>query len=122
MQRIEQASGRKIAELVAIGGGSRSDLWCRIVADATGRPVLRSSTVEATSLGAGICAALGAGWFADAEAAVAAMAGRIERTIEPAPARHARYRELLAIYERLYPQLQQVFADLAAFKKKEPIH
>lgn len=122
MQRIEQASGRKIAEVVAIGGGSRSDLWCQIVADATGRPVLRSATVEATSLGAGICAAIGAGWFGDAEAAVAAMAGRIERTIEPDAARHGRYRELLAIYERLHPQLQQVFADLAAFKKKEPLH
>lgn len=116
--KIEAALGIPVTEIVAIGGGSRSDLWCQILADATGRPVLRSPTVEASSLGAGICAAVGAGWFSDMENAVDAMAGRIERRIEPDAGRHARYRDLLALFERLYPQLQSIYADLAAFKQK----
>jgi xylulokinase len=116
--KIEAALRVPVTEIVAIGGGSRSDLWCQILADSIGRPVLRSSTVEASSLGAGICAAVGTGWFGDMKAAVASMAGRIERTIEPDPKRHARYAELLALFERLYPQLQSIYADLAAFKQK----
>jgi xylulokinase len=119
--KIEAALGVPVTEIVAIGGGSRSDLWCQILADATGRPVLRSSTVEASSLGAGICAAVGAGWFAHMKSAVNSMVGRIERRIEPEPDRHTRYRELLALFERLYPQLQSIYADLAAFKQKGPI-
>ncbi|HEX2527758.1 MAG TPA: FGGY-family carbohydrate kinase [Geminicoccus sp.] len=116
--KIEAALGTSVTEIVAIGGGSRSDLWCQILADSIGRPVLRSSTVEASSLGAGICAAMGAGWFGDMKSAVGSMAGRIERRIEPDAARHARYGELLALFERLYPQLRAIYADLAAFKQK----
>ncbi|MCB9161300.1 MAG: hypothetical protein H6644_15905 [Caldilineaceae bacterium] len=48
------ATGRQFTEYVTMGGGSRSDLWCRIVADVTGVPVVRSTTTEATCLGAGI--------------------------------------------------------------------
>jgi sugar (pentulose or hexulose) kinase len=116
--KIGAALGTPITEIVAIGGGSRSDLWCQILAEAAGRPVLRSSTVEASSLGAGICAAVGAGWFPGMQGAVGSMTGRIERRVEPDPERQARYRELLALFERLYPQLQSIYADLAAFKQK----
>ena len=116
--KIEAALGVPVTEIVAIGGGARSDLWSRILADSIGRPVLRSATVEASSLGAAICAAFGAGWFSTMEDAATAMSGRIETTIEPDPASHARYAELLALFERLYPQLRSIFADLAAFKQK----
>jgi len=45
-------TGVAVAELVAIGGGAASDLWCDILAGVTGKAVLRSATVEASSLGA----------------------------------------------------------------------
>ena len=60
---IAAASGSPIDEFVAIGGGASSDLWCQILADCTGRAVHRSATVEASSLGAAIAAAAGAGWY-----------------------------------------------------------
>ena len=56
---IEQETGLRVDEFVAIGGGSESDVWCQIIADTLGRPVKRSSTVEASSLGAAMCAC---GW------------------------------------------------------------
>jgi sugar (pentulose or hexulose) kinase len=40
-----------------LGGGSRSALWCQIVADVNGKVVKRASTADATNLGAGILAA-----------------------------------------------------------------
>lgn len=117
LQGIEQVTGEKVDELLTIGGGSKSDLWCRIVANATNTPVKRLATAEATSLGAGIAAAIGAGWFDDATTATAAMAGKVEDMIEPTAPEVARYAELLDIYKRLYPSTKSILNDLTAFKQ-----
>jgi sugar (pentulose or hexulose) kinase len=113
--RVAAATGVPIAHYVAIGGGSASDLWCQILADASDRAVLRSTTVEASSLGAGIAAAVGAGWFASFAEAAGAMAGEITQVFEPDARRAARYGDLLAIHRDLWPTLASWNARLAAF-------
>jgi sugar (pentulose or hexulose) kinase len=113
--QAEQATGVKIERLVAIGGGAASDLWSQIMADATNRPVLRSTTVEASSLGAAMAAARGCGWFPTLAAASSAMAGQVTRTFEPDAKRSARYAELRAIYADLWPALSAWNARMAAF-------
>jgi len=117
LEGIEEVTGERVEELLTIGGGSKSDLWSRIVANATGKPVKRLATAEATSLGAGITAALGVGWFSDAMAAAEAMAGKVEDVIAPEPGEAERYAELLGIYKRLYPANQSILNDLTAFKE-----
>jgi xylulokinase len=114
---IEEQTGERIEAFVAMGGGAASDLWCRIIAGASGKTVLRTRTVEASSLGAAMCAAAGAGWFASAGDAAAAMAGGIASAIEPSPEAVARYVELMAIYREIYPRLRESFAALARFVK-----
>lgn len=52
-------------ELKLTGGGSRSDLWNQIYADVLGITCVRNVIEEATSLGAAILAAVGAGCFTD---------------------------------------------------------
>ena len=52
-------------ELRLTGGGSRSDLWNQIFADVLGITCIRNVIEEATSLGAAILAASGAGLFPD---------------------------------------------------------
>jgi xylulokinase len=113
--QAEAATHVKIDRYVAIGGGAASDLWGQIIADATARPVLRSTTVEASSLGAAMAAAKGCGWFPTLAAASAAMAGETTRTFEPDAKRSARYAELRAIYADLWPALSGWNARLAAF-------
>jgi xylulokinase len=112
---IEEQTGIPIREFVAMGGGSASDLWCQIMADACGRTVRRSRTVEASSLGAAMCAAVGAGWFVSAADAAAAMAGEIVREIDPDPHQMMRYCELMEIYREIYPRLRDTFHRLARF-------
>jgi xylulokinase len=107
-----------IDHFVAIGGGAASPLWCQILADCSGRPVLRSDTVEASSLGAAIAAAKGAGWYATITKAAAAMAGKFTATFVPEPHAQARYGELLAIYSDLWPALAKWNARLAAFGRE----
>lgn len=94
-EAVEAAAG-PIGELLVMGGGSRSDLWCQILADVIGKPVVRAGTSEATSLGAGILAAWAAGLFPDLGAAVQAMTSRGEAF---APGEHR------AIYDRLYREV-----------------
>jgi sugar (pentulose or hexulose) kinase len=112
---IEQRTGTEVREFVAIGGGAASDLWCQIIADASGKTVRRSATVEASSLGAAVCAAVGAGWYPSSAAAAEAMCGKITRCTEPSPSGRERYTELLDIYQRIYPQLRDTFSRLAGF-------
>lgn len=111
---IEDATGIAVKENIAIGGGAASDLWCRILADTSGKTIKRSATVEASCLGAAICAAAGAGWFSSVEAAAAAMTGAITSEFEPDTGTHAVYADLLKVYREIYPALRQTFIRLAA--------
>lgn len=104
-----------IDHFVAIGGGAASNLWCQILADCSGRTVLTSETVEASSLGAGVAAARGAGWFPTFAEAASAMAGRLTGTFTPEPLAHERYRELLSIYADLWPAIANWNARIASF-------
>jgi xylulokinase len=116
---IEEQTGVRIEAFVAIGGGAASDLWCQIMADACGKTVRRSRTVEASSLGAAVCAAVGAGWYPTAADAAEAMAGEIAREIEPVAHQAARYAELMEIYREIYPRLRDSFAKLSHFSAAE---
>jgi xylulokinase len=113
------AASSPIDEFVAIGGGSASDLWCQILADCSGRIVHRSATVEASSLGAGVAAAAGAGLYNSISDAAAAMAAKPVKSFAPEPQARARYKELLAIYQDLWPTISAWNARLAQFAQGE---
>ncbi len=113
-------NGVAVSEIVAIGGGAKSLLWRRIVADATGRAVCASQTIEASALGAGMLAAFGAGWYPSIAAAARAMQGEAREILAPQPPAAARYAALLDIYQGVYPAMQDSFARLAAFRAGEP--
>jgi xylulokinase len=116
MEMIEREAGVRPEEYVVIGGGGASALWRQILADVLGAPVRRSQTAEASSLGAAMCAAAGAGWFPNPTAAAEAMSGETTDSAEPEAARAARYAGLLGIYRDIYPQLKETFRKLAAFR------
>jgi xylulokinase len=103
---VERALGQPIEEFIALGGGSRSALWCQIVADVAGRRVTRAANPEATCLGAGILAAVAAGWYDDARTAAAAMTSMGE-SFEPRPETQQIYDQLYReVYLGLYPALR----------------
>lgn len=106
------ATGQPVDAFIAIGGGASSRLWCQIMADITDRPVIRAITQEASSLGAGIAAAVGAGWYHSFAAAAEAMTQGGE-TFEPNPQLRAFHQELLGVYADLYPRLRDLYPRLA---------
>ena len=114
---VVAATGQPVDAFVAIGGGASSRLWCQIIANVTDRPVVRAVSQEASSLGAGIAAAVGAGWYADFASAAAAMTQGGE-TFTPDPALRDFHRELLALYSDLYPRLRDLYPRLALLNRR----
>ncbi len=109
---VEAATGQNIDDMLILGGGSRSPLWCQIIADAMGRPVKLVREQESTALGAGIHAAAAVGLHADIHAAADAMTG-IDKTYVPDAAMHERYTQIFAAYRALYPTLKSTFQLIA---------
>lgn len=111
---MERAAEQHIDHLVAIGGGANSALWTQMLADACGKPVHISTTVEASALGAAMIAACGAGWYDSITHAANAMCADTT-VIEPDPVRHQQYQALLAIYRKVYQSTREINHELMAF-------
>lgn len=111
--QVVSAQDQPIDAYLAVGGGSRSSLWCQIIADVTLRTVIACSEVETTALGAGMHAAAAVDWFDSLPEAAAAMSGE-RATYEPDGRRAERYGKLLEVYREIYPRLKDLFPRLKA--------
>lgn len=78
LEELELVTGRSIATINILGGGSQIELLNQLTADITGREVLAGPT-EATLLGNVIMQAIAAGEFADLSQARAAMRAGLNR-------------------------------------------
>jgi Sugar (pentulose and hexulose) kinases len=91
-------AGEPISRIFAVGGGTQAALWLQIVSDITGREQHVPRQTIGASYGDALLAAIGTGavppdtdWSRD------------HVVVSPAPEHTARYDELFAVYERLYP-------------------
>jgi xylulokinase len=116
LEGVEAAVGQ-LEEIVVVGGGSKSSLWCQMMADVLGRSVVRAGTSEATALGAAILAAVAGGAYPDTSSAAAAMTRLAER-FDPDSTAAARYGQLYeSVYRGLYTDVAARMAKLAAFRR-----
>jgi xylulokinase len=105
--RRQGLSPRKV---VAIGGGANSRLWTRMVADATGIVLEKGVNAEATSLGAAITAAVGAGLFDSFDAAAASMTCTAD-TVAPDPAMREAWNRLSKRQAGVFPATRFAWQD-----------
>jgi xylulokinase len=89
------------------GGGSRSDLWRRIVASVLDLPLEITATDDAAAFGAALLGGVAGGVFADVPAAVEACVGVAGR-VEADPVWRDAYARGYAGFGRLYPALARV--------------
>ena len=101
-----------VERLVVLGGGSRSPVWCQIIADVLRRPIDIVREAESTSLGAGMLAAAALGLHGSIEDAAVAMSGTSRRH-EPNERTADRYDVLFSVYRDIYPSLAPIFGRLA---------
>ena len=94
-------------QIRATGGGSRSALWRRILADVLGASIVTTPSAEGAAQGAATLAAVGAGWFDTIQDACRALV-RIGETTPPSETGDA-YTNAYARYRELYPALAATF-------------
>ena len=105
---LMRAAGIKPPDQIrATGGGSRSPLWRRILADVLGASIVTTPTAEGAAQGAATLAAVGAGWFDTIQDACRALV-RIGETTPPSETGGA-YTNAYARYRELYPALAATF-------------
>lgn len=108
----ESALAQPVTDLIALGGGSRSAVWCQIIADVMQRRVSVVREPESTCLGAGMLAAAAVGIHESIEAAAAAMSGT-SASFEPEDEAAGIYDGLYQVYRDIYPANRELFARLA---------
>jgi xylulokinase len=108
---LMKSLGLDVRTVRAQGGGARSPLWRRILADVLGAEVAVPEAEEGAALGAALLAGVGAGVWSSVEE-TAPLAGRVRESIQPGPDAQ-RYDEIYPRYRALYPALAPEFKAMA---------
>lgn len=108
----EHFTHRRLEPIRLVGGGARSDLWCRILADVCDRTVERTADPVLVGLrGGGLAAALALGRVRREE--VRALVA-VDRVLTPDPAVRATYDRMFAEFPRLHRVQRRMFRHLNA--------
>ena len=105
---VAKASGIDIKRTKICGGGAKSPLWRKIMANITGLAVDTIESEEGPALGGAMLAAVGCGAFASVEEAAKAIV-KVTGTVEPEPELVAKYQERYEVFKKLYPTLKPVY-------------
>ncbi len=113
LERITDIS----SEMIAVGGGSRSDLWMQIYADLYNKDMVRTNIgQQAAALGAAAVALVGVGLWDDFSKINEIH--QIRDIKKPIPANRKRYAPLCAIFEKLNKNQAEIGDMLAGIKQK----
>ena len=98
---VAKALGIKIERTKICGGGAKSPLWKKIIANVKNLKVDIIESEEGPALGGAMLAAVGCGEYASVEAGAGKLV-KITDTVEPEP-------ELVEKYEARYQQFRQIY-------------
>lgn len=93
--------GITVSRTKICGGGARSSLWKKIIANVMNVKVDETESEEGPALGGAMLAAVGCGEYPTVEAAVEKIV-KVVRTVEPEP-------ELVEKYERQYRRFREIY-------------
>ena len=106
----KDSGGLKVEKMGAIGGGAQSDHWMQMMANATGIPVsVPENCRHSGAIGSAVIVCVGKGLYKMEEIG---RFVRVEKTFYPDPEKKAVYDRQYAVWQKLYPALKDIFADL----------
>ncbi len=106
---VAKSNGVGVKRTRICGGGGKSALWRKVIANVLGIPVETPVIEEGPAYGAAILAMVGHGDYRSVEEAAAALV-RVKGTIEPDERIVAAYDQKYGVFKKLYPALKDVFA------------
>ena len=102
-----------VTQVRASGGGARSPFWRQLQADVYDQPVVVTNAEEGPAYGVALLAGVGTGvWDSVEEACRACIKERAR--VKPNKKRAAQYDRFYATYVKLYDDLKERFAEMAA--------
>ena len=109
---ITKKLGVSIDRIRINGGGAKSPLWCKIIANVLNVKVDKINSEEGPAFGAAILAAVGCGKYATVEEAAGRLI-KVTETTEQDPEAVALYNKKYDIFKDLYPTLKTMFDRIA---------
>ena len=108
---IARAQGIDLQETMICGGGAKSPLWRKIIANVLNLRVHVPACEEGPGMGAAMLAMVACGIYPSTEAAAKAIV-KIKSTEEPDPDLTACYNERYQLFRKLYPALKEIFVEM----------
>lgn len=108
---VAKELGIKIKETKICGGGAKSPLWRKIIANVLNIKVNIIESEEGPGLGGAMLAAVACGEYASVEEAAAKIVKVID-TVEPDAALAAKYDEKYAKFKEIYPTVKALYDTL----------
>ncbi len=105
---LARASGVKIESTKICGGGAKSEVWRKIVANVLGIPVVRPLIEEGPSYGAAILAMVASGEYSSVSEATEKLVKNRDITY-PVDEIQSLYNKKYKNFKRLYPALKDVY-------------
>ncbi len=109
---VAKSLGIKIERTKICGGGAKSPLWCKIMANVLGIKVDLLASEEGPSMGGAMLAAVACGEYPSVKAAADAIV-RVVDTIEPDPELVEKYEKKYRQFAAIYPAVKGLFAQWA---------
>jgi sugar (pentulose or hexulose) kinase len=116
-----RTQGKHITEVVAIGGGAKSDFWLQLQADVFNAKVYKLKHEEGPSMGAAMIAATGLKWYDDIASCVEHFIHK-DKIFEPNKERHVTYQSYFDVYKAVYNQTQPLTKKLLELTKESAHH
>ena len=108
---VARSLGLKIERTKICGGGARSPLWKKMIANIMNMKVDVIESEEGPALGGAMLAAVGCGEYPDVETIAAKMV-KVVDTVEPDPELVAKYEERYQKFRKIYPTVKGLFKEL----------
>lgn len=108
---VARSLGIKIEKTMICGGGAKSPLWKRLVANILNVEVDVPMSEEGPGFGAAILAAVGCGEYESVEDAAKSII-KIKEKIKPEADLVVKYEEKYQKFKRIYPALKDVFKEI----------
>lgn len=108
---VARSLGLTIRRTKICGGGAKSPLWKKIIANVLNVSVDVLETEEGPSLGGAMLAAVACGEYASVEQAAAKIV-KVVDTVEPDPELAAKYEARYQQFKQIYPACKELFQKL----------
>ena len=108
---VAKSLGLQIERTKICGGGAKSPLWKKIIANVMNLKVDVIESEEGPGYGGAILAAVGCGEFASVEEAAAKLV-KTRDTVEPEPELAAKYEERYQQFKKIYPAMKALFQEI----------